>query len=69
VALSSGSACSSGKVAPSPVLASMGVSAELARSALRISLGWRTDKEEGVRFLQILARVRERMRNRLADSA
>jgi cysteine desulfurase len=69
VALSSGSACSSGKVAPSPVLASMGVSAELARSALRISLGWRSDEEEGVRFLQILARVRERMRNRLANSA
>jgi cysteine desulfurase len=69
VALSSGSACSSGKVAPSPVLASMSVSAELARSALRISLGWRTDKEEGVRFLQILARVRERMRKRLANPA
>ena len=69
VALSSGSACSSGKVTPSPVLASMGVSAELARSALRISLGWRTDKEEGVRFLEILARVRERMRNRLANPA
>jgi cysteine desulfurase len=69
VALSSGSACSSGKVAPSSVLASMGISAGLARSALRISLGWRTDKEEVVRFLQILARVRERMRNRLANSA
>jgi cysteine desulfurase len=69
VALSSGSACSSGKVTPSPVLASMGVSPEFARSALRISLGWRTDKEEVVRFLQILARVRERMRNRLANSA
>jgi cysteine desulfurase len=69
VAVSSGSACSSGKVTPSPVLASMGVSAELARSALRISLGWRTDKEEVVRFLQILARVRERMRSRLANPA
>jgi cysteine desulfurase len=69
VALSSGSACSSGKVTPSPVLASMGVSAELARSALRISLGWSTNDEEVVRFLEILARVRERMRNRLANSA
>ncbi|WP_294536228.1 cysteine desulfurase family protein [uncultured Rhodoblastus sp.] len=69
VALSSGSACSSGKVAPSTVLASMGVSAGLARSALRISMGWKTDDEEVVRFLQILARVRERMRSRLANSA
>jgi cysteine desulfurase len=40
VAVSSGSACSSGKVAPSHVLAAMGVSPSLARSAIRISLGW-----------------------------
>lgn len=65
VALSSGSACSSGKVAPSHVLAAMGVSPELARSALRISLGWGSTHEEGVRFLEILAKVRERMRRRL----
>ena len=69
VALSSGSACSSGKVAPSHVLASMGISAELARSALRISLGWQTDQEDMVRFVEILARVRERMRRRLAKPA
>jgi cysteine desulfurase len=69
VALSSGSACSSGKVSPSPVLASMGVSAEISRSALRISLGWMTRKEEVVRFLEILARVRERMRRRPAKPA
>jgi cysteine desulfurase len=64
VALSSGSACSSGKVAPSHVLAAMGVSPDLARSALRISLGWGSTEEEGVRFLEILAKVRERMRKR-----
>jgi cysteine desulfurase len=64
VALSSGSACSSGKVAPSHVLAAMGVAPELARSALRISLGWASDREECVRFLEILAKVRERMRVR-----
>ena len=69
VALSSGSACSSGKVAPSHVLASMGISADLARSALRISLGWKTDQEDMVRFVEILARVRERMRRRLAKPA
>ncbi len=67
VALSSGSACSSGKVTPSPVLASMGVSPEFSRSALRISLGLMTHKEEVVRFLEILARLRERMRRRLGD--
>lgn len=40
VAVSSGSACSSGKVAPSHVLAAMGISPELAKCAIRISLGW-----------------------------
>ena len=42
-AVSSGSACSSGKVARSHVLDAMGVPEELARGALRISLGWETD--------------------------
>jgi cysteine desulfurase len=40
VALSSGSACSSGKVKASHVLAAMGVDPELARGAMRVSLGW-----------------------------
>ena len=42
VAVSSGAACSSGKVAPSHVLAAMGVPAELARGAIRVSLGYAT---------------------------
>ncbi len=65
VALSSGSACSSGKVTPSHVLAAMGVSPEIARSALRVSLGWGSTEEEGVRFLEIFAKVHARMRKRL----
>ncbi len=69
VALSSGSACSSGKVAPSPVLDAMGVAPEFSRSALRISLGWTSRNEEVVRFLEILAKLRERMRRRLANPA
>jgi cysteine desulfurase len=40
VAVSSGSACSSGKVAPSHVLAAMGVEPDLAKCAIRLSLGW-----------------------------
>jgi cysteine desulfurase len=40
VAVSSGSACSSGKVAQSHVLAAMGVPPALAKCAIRISLGW-----------------------------
>jgi len=42
VAVSSGAACSSGKVAPSHVLAAMGVGPELARGAIRVSLGYAT---------------------------
>jgi cysteine desulfurase len=44
VSVSSGSACSSGKVTPSHVLAAMGVPAEIAKTAIRISLGWQTDE-------------------------
>ena len=39
VAVSAGSACSSGKVAASPVLAAMGVPDDLAACAIRVSLG------------------------------
>jgi cysteine desulfurase len=43
VAVSSGSACSSGKVQPSHVLQAMGYGPELVRSAIRFSLGWETN--------------------------
>jgi cysteine desulfurase len=42
VAVSSGSACSSGKVEPSHVLEAMGFDPELAQGAVRVSLGWST---------------------------
>jgi cysteine desulfurase len=51
VSVSSGSACSSGKVAPSHVLAAMGVAPELALGAVRISLGPSTTEEEIEIFL------------------
>jgi cysteine desulfurase len=40
LSVSSGSACSSGKVGPSHVLAAMGVAAELSEGAMRVSFGW-----------------------------
>ena len=52
VAVSSGAACSSGKVAPSHVLAAMGVPAALARGAVRVSLGPTTSESEIDRFLE-----------------
>jgi cysteine desulfurase len=49
VAVSSGAACSSGKVTPSHVLAAMGVPADLAQGAIRVSLGYATtEKDIGV---------------------
>lgn len=46
IAVSSGSACSSGKVQPSHVLAAMGVGGELAQGAVRLSLGWSTSEAD-----------------------
>ena len=64
VAVSSGSACSSGKVTPSHVLEAMGVASGLARGAIRLSLGWASIPEDvahfGEAFEAALARIRGR---------
>ncbi|MCG6203543.1 cysteine desulfurase [Rhodopseudomonas sp. HC1] len=52
VAVSSGSACSSGKVQPSHVLQAMGFGPELAQSAIRISLGWSSSESDIDRCLR-----------------
>jgi cysteine desulfurase len=51
IAVSSGAACSSGKVQPSHVLAAMGVSPALTRGAVRLSLGWTTTEADIERLL------------------
>ena len=55
VAVSSGSACSSGKVTPSHVLAAMGVAPGLTRGAIRLSLGWASGEEDVGRFAEAFA--------------
>jgi cysteine desulfurase len=62
VAVSSGSACSSGKVAPSHVLAAMGAPADLARGAIRLSLGWASTGADVERFATAFASVMARMK-------
>ncbi|MEO8322142.1 MAG: cysteine desulfurase family protein [Bradyrhizobium sp.] len=52
IAVSSGSACSSGKVQPSHVLDAMGFSKELAQGAVRLSLGWSTSEADVDRALE-----------------
>jgi cysteine desulfurase len=51
IMVSSGSACSSGKVAKSHVLAAMGVTDEIAETAIRVSLGWTTSEADVDRFI------------------
>ena len=51
IAVSSGSACSSGKVKKSHVLSAMGVDDDLAACALRVSTGISTTREDTEKFL------------------
>jgi cysteine desulfurase len=59
VAVSSGSACSSGKVQPSHVLAAMGVDPGLARGAIRVSTGYSIKDEDIERFLSAWKKLSE----------
>ncbi len=52
IAVSSGAACSSGKVKPSHVLTAMGYDAAQADSAVRISLGWNTQPRDSAAFVE-----------------
>lgn len=58
IAVSSGSACSSGKVERSHVLEAMGVAPDLGAGAIRVSTGWTTKEEDIERFLTVLAKIR-----------
>ena len=61
VAVSSGSACSSGKIKPSHVLVAMGANSESAECAIRVSLGWDTssfDCDSLIKSWEALARSR-----------
>lgn len=54
VSVSSGAACSSGKVGSSHVMRAMGVEPDLAAGALRISFGWSSDvRADSETFLKI----------------
>ncbi len=57
IAVSSGSACSSGKVQPSHVLEAMGISSVLAQGAVRLSLGWSTAPADVDRCLEAWRRL------------
>ena len=68
-AVSSGSACSSGKVKRSHVLSAMGVDPNLAMGAIRVSLGWDSRREDCVSFVEALVKTVRMIRARRDRSA
>lgn len=65
-AVASGSACSSGSTEPSPVLLAMGIEPELAKGAIRVSLGRDNSREEVQGFIRALRTELDRLRNMAA---
>ncbi len=63
IAVSSGSACTSGSLDPSHVLTAMGVSPEVAQGSLRVSLGRNTTEEDIDYVLEVLPSIVERLRS------
>jgi len=62
IAVSTGSACSSGSLEPSHVLLSIGCPAEIAHGSLRLSLGRFTTDEDVDYFLEVFPPIVERLR-------
>jgi len=60
VAVSSGSACSSGKVRRSHVLNAMGVPPNLAQGAIRISLGWNSTEADIQHFISVTRKIKKK---------
>ncbi len=68
-AVSSGSACSSGKVKESHVLAAMGVAPDILMGAIRVSLGRDTSGDDVSNFVDAYVRVASRMTQRRKAAA
>jgi len=66
IAVSAGSACSSGKSKPSHVLTAMGASEEEATTSIRVSLGWNSAQEDADAFIREWPAAYERIKARAA---
>ena len=62
IAVSTGSACSSGTLEPSHVLRAMGLPAHRTQNSLRFSLGLGIDRGGGRRVVAVLPRLVEKLR-------
>jgi cysteine desulfurase len=69
VAVSTGSACSSGSLEPSHVLTAMGLRPEVVQGSLRFSFSWHTTEDEMHEAVDILVKVVARLRSRKQPSA
>ena len=69
IAVSSGSACSSGKVQLSSVLIAMAVEPDLARGAVRVSVGWTSTEADVDMLLNAWKRVSSSLLKKQADAA
>jgi cysteine desulfurase len=66
IAVSSGSACSSGKVARSHVLDAMGAAPDISAAAIRVSMGWNTTAEDVSHFIAIWRKLNQRFKAKAA---
>jgi cysteine desulfurase len=66
IAVSSGSACSSGKVGKSHVLEAMGVAPHISANAIRVSLGWNTTAEDINSFIAVFRKLNQRSKVKAA---
>ncbi len=64
IAISAGSACSSGKAKPSHVLTAMGASNEEATTSVRVSLGWNSTGADADAFIREWPAAYERIKAR-----
>jgi cysteine desulfurase len=62
IAASSGSACTSGSLAPSHVLMAMGIPHEVAHGSVRMTLGRYTEDADVERVLDVMPRIVEKLR-------
>jgi cysteine desulfurase len=68
VAVSTGSACSSGTLEPSHVLKAMGLSSHRAQNSIRFSLGESNTEEQIDRVIEILPKIVTKLRSLSAVS-
>jgi cysteine desulfurase len=69
IAVSAGSACSSGKVEASHVLAAMGASPEFAHGAVRVSLGFGSENTDIQRYLSAFGELVKRLKRNSKEAA